>query len=365
MPGVYISYPFCNQKCSFCNFASGVSPFETRTRYESVLLDEIRAWHWNWKPETVYFGGGTPSLMAAEVPTEVMNAIPSERLSEVTLECAPGTITPQRVEAWKNCGVNRVSLGVQSFIAAELRQTGRRHDASTVESDMHLLRERGIDNINIDLIAGLPKQNAESWENSLRWIERLEPPHVSVYIFEIDEDSRLGKEIMLGGSRYDARQIPGDDLTAELYERAVERLGEVGLERYEISNFARAGWASQHNLKYWRLEPYVGFGLDAHSYDGRHRWSNPDTIEDYFAQQDAGRSAIRDRIEIDPSEEHFFVGLRLMRGIEPTTEEWSRFAQPIEQHLRTGMLERAGDRLRLSPRAVLVSNEIFDDFVNV
>ena len=364
MPGVYISYPFCNQKCSFCNFSSGVSPFETRARYHRALLNEIRAWEWNWAPETVYFGGGTPSLMPEELLSELMKLIPGERLTEVTLECAPGTITAQTIETWGNCGVNRVSLGVQSFVASELRITGRRHDASTVGSEVRLLREGGIRNINIDLIAGLPKQNVDSWDDSLRWIERLAPPHVSVYIFEIDEDSRLGKEIILGGSRYGAKQVPDDDLTAELYERAVERLAKLGLERYEISNFARPGWESRHNLKYWRLEPYVGFGLDAHSYDGRNRWNNPDTIGEYFARQNSGTSAMSNRIEIDPHEERFFVGLRLMSGIEPTAEEWSRFAQPIEKHLRDGMLERAGGRLRLSQRAVLVSNEIFEDFVH-
>src|SRR5205085_4504365 len=186
------------------------------------------------------------------------------------------------------------------------------------QADMHLLRQGGIDNINIDLIAGLPGQNTQSWEHSLDWIERLEPPHVSVYIFEIDEDSRLGKEVLLGGSRYGAKQLPEDDLTAELYERAVDRLATCGLDRYEISNFARAGRQSRHNLKYWQSEPYIGFGLDAHSFDGRYRWRNPDTLDAYLAQQESEIPARRDLIEIDGPEEHFFVGLRLMRGIEPT-----------------------------------------------
>jgi oxygen-independent coproporphyrinogen III oxidase len=363
--GLYISYPFCNQKCSFCNFASGVSPVEKRALYHRALLKEIRAHRWKWLPETVYFGGGTPSLMPLDLFRGVMNVIPGEHLTEVTLECAPGTITPQTVETWRQCGVNRVSLGVQSFVAEELRQTGRRHDAKIVDADVQLLRKGGIHNINIDLIAGLPEQNAESWQYSLEWIDHLEPPHVSVYIFEIDEDSRLGKEVLLGGTRYAAKQVPDDDLTAELYERAVDRLATLGLERYEISNFARTGWQSRHNLKYWQLDPYVGFGLDAHSFDGRHRWSNPETLEHYLAQQDSETSGRHDLIEIDRSEEHFFVGLRLMCGIEPTAEEWSRFAQPIEKHLRNGMLERAGNRLRLSPRAVLVSNEIFEEFVDV
>lgn len=365
MAGVYISYPFCSQKCSFCNFASDVSSRETAERYERALLKEVRSHRWLWLPETVYFGGGTPSLMPLGLLQNVMDAIPRERLSEITLECAPGTITPEAVHAWRACGINRLSLGVQSFADAELRQTGRRHDAHTVESDVALLREAGIHNINIDVIAGLPEQTAESWEHSLDWIERLEPPHASIYIFEIDQDSRLGNEVLLGGTRYGAPRLPSDDLTAELYERAVERLAAMGLERYEISNFARPGFESRHNLKYWKLEPYVGFGLDAHSFDGKYRWSNPDTQASYLTQQDNATSAVFDMSETDPSEEHFFVGLRLMDGIEPTLQEWSRFGPSIDKHLRTGMLQRDGGRLRLSARGVLLSNEIFEEFVHV
>ena len=365
MAGVYISYPFCNQKCSFCNFASGVFSRQARERYECTLRNEIRAHRWDWLPETIYFGGGTPSLMSSELLSELMGQIPRERVTEVTLECAPGTITPQHAEMWREFGVNRVSLGVQSFEIAELRQTGRRHNAQIVENDVSLLRKAGIENINIDLIAGLPGQTLNSWQHSLDWIERLAPPHASVYIFEIDDDSRLGKEVLRGGDRYGARQVPDDNLTADLYEQAVARLAAMGLARYEISNFAQPGFESRHNLKYWQLEPYVGFGLDAHSFNGTHRWSNPDTLEQYFAHCENEFPALPSRVSTDPAEEHFFVGLRLMRGIEPTREEWSRFAQPIAKHIQTGLLHHDGARLRLSPRGVLLSNEVFEEFVNV
>ncbi len=365
MPGVYISYPFCTQKCSFCNFASQVGPAHIRARYAVALLNEIKAHRWSWIPETVYFGGGTPSLMPLDLMRQLTNAIPRRGLTEVTLECAPGTLTARNAAAWRHCGVNRVSLGVQSFVSLEICKTGRRHSGETVERDVELLRTAGIHNINIDLIAGLPGQTIDSWEESLDWIAHLDPPHVSVYIFEIDEDSRLGKEALLGGLRYSAGELPGDDITVQLYERAVERLAGLGIERYEISNFARAGYVSRHNLKYWQLEPYVGFGLDAHSYDGAHRWSNPDNLESYLASKPS-----RDREgavlqPADPIEEHFFVGLRLMRGIEPTAEEWSRFAVPVDKWTRAGMLEREGNRLRLSDRGVLVSNEIFQEFIDV
>jgi oxygen-independent coproporphyrinogen III oxidase len=357
VPGVYISYPFCAQKCTFCNFASGVFPRELRERYERALLDEVRQHRWEWLPETVYFGGGTPSLMPHQLLRELVAAIPSSALTEITLECAPGTVTADAAQSWAASGINRVSLGVQSFGEAELRQTGRRHTADTVLRDMGILRAAGIENINIDLIAGLPHQTRESWQTSLEWIERLATPHASVYIFEVDEDSRLGNEILMGGTRFGAANAPAEDLMAELYEIAVERLARAGLKRYEISNFAREGFESRHNLKYWQLEPYIGFGLDAHSFNGHSRWGNPDTLDAYFARRQPARTPT------NRHEERFFVGLRLAHGIEPSAEEWAQFADSIAKWTQAGLLERAGPRLRLSDRGVLVSNEIFQEFL--
>ena len=360
MPGVYISYPFCRQKCTFCNFASGVAGPEIVSGYERALLTEVRAQNWPWTLETIYFGGGTPSLISPAFLHELADAIPGRPWTEATIECAPGTVTPERAADWLANGINRISLGVQSFITSELRQTGRTHTAEIVESEIAMLRQAGLTNINIDLIAGLPGQTAASWEQSLDWIARLEPPHVSVYIFEVDEDSRLGSEILLEGVRYGARRVPSDELVAQLYERAVDRLAQLGWNRYEISNFARPGCESRHNLKYWRLEPYLGFGLDAHSFDGRQRWANTDSLEAYIAQP----LSHADRTATDPSEERFFVGLRLAEGITPAPGEWQRFSQPIARWLEAGMLEKDGARLRLTAAAVLLSNEIFQEFLH-
>ncbi len=357
MAGVYISYPFCEQKCSFCNFASDVGSAASEQSYGAALVKEIRAHPWAWEPETLYFGGGTPSLMPLELLRQIFASVPCARLTETTIECAPGSLDESKVRAWVQLGINRVSLGVQSFVTAELRRTGRRHDAATVEQDIRLLRRCGIDNINIDLIAGLPGQTRESWQKSLEWIEQFQPSHVSVYLFEVDEDSRLGLEILRGGTRYGAALTPTDELAAEFYETAVARLQEMDLLRYEISNFARPGKESRHNLKYWRLEPYAGFGLDASSFDGSVRRSNPDELAHYLRGQIGGESLS------NPEEEHFFVGLRLSAGIEPSTREWERFSQPIEKWLASGMLERDGSRLRLSHRGVLLSNEVLADFV--
>lgn len=299
--------------------------------------------------------------MSVAFLSELMNSLPRESLLECTLECAPGTVTKETARAWKTCGINRVSLGVQSFVEAELRQTGRGHTAETVEQDVGVLLDAGIHNINVDLIAGLPGQTGLSWQQSLSWIERLRPRHVSIYIFEVDEDSRLGKEVLLGGTRYGAPSIPADDLTADLYEEAVQYLAALGIQRYEISNFAKPGRESLHNLKYWKGEPYVGFGLDAHSFDGQRRWANSDRLLQYcdIAQR------VTDSSMSDRAEEHFFVGLRLSAGIEPSQQEWSRFQVPIDKWVAAGMLERFGSRLRLTDRGILISNEVLQEFVNV
>jgi oxygen-independent coproporphyrinogen-3 oxidase len=360
--GVYVSYPFCAQKCTYCNFASGVFPAALRERYLVALADEIRAHVWEWTPQTVYFGGGTPSTLSPEELASLLHLIPGRPWLEATIEAAPGTITAQKARRWAEAGINRVSLGVQSFVEKEIRRTGRKHTAATVEAELGILNDAGIRNCNIDLIAGLSGQTEASWRESLDWIERLRPAHVSVYMLEVDEDSRLGKEIMLGGARYGAGDTPGDDQTATFYETAVERLAAMGIARYEISNFARPGFESRHNLKYWKLEPYAGFGADAHSFDGRTRTANPESVEEYVNLPSRVRSAPRQGVDALP-DERFFVGLRLMAGIHPSADEWRRFERPIRRFVNAGLLETEHGILRLTSRGVLLSNEVFQEFL--
>ncbi len=363
MPGVYISYPFCSQKCTYCNFASGVAAPGLEERYLAALMAEIAAHQWRWRPETLYIGGGTPSTLAPRALEELLAPIPGRPWIEATLEAAPGTVTRERAAQWRRCGVNRISLGVQSFVRAEIVGTGRKHTAADVAGEAGLLREAGIDNFNIDLIAGLPRQTAASWLASLEWIERLQAPHVSVYMLEVDEDSHLGREMLAGGNRYGAREAPGEDQVAEIYEFAVDRLRALGLERYEISNFARPGRESRHNLKYWRLEPYVGFGADAHSFDGVVRRCNAETAAEYVERFERGESSCIEEVPARTGEERFFVGLRLTGGIRPSADEWRRFDAPIRRFLDAGLLETDGELLRLTSRGVLLSNEVFQEFV--
>ena len=369
MPGVYISYPFCAQKCTYCNFASGVFPAELEPGYIDALVAELAAHTWSWQPETVYLGGGTPSGMAARDLSRVLTQIPGARVPgpaqwlEATIEAAPGTITSERAAAWASAGINRVSLGVQSFVQRELARTGRKHSAEIVEREVAVLRAAGLHNFNIDLIAGLPGQTRAAWLESLKWVERLQPPHVSVYMLEIDEDSRLGNEVLLNGKRYGAPDVPSDELTAELYETAVAELGRMGIERYEISNFARPGFESLHNLKYWRLEPYAGFGADAHSFDGASRSQNIESPSAFVAKTLSGASACVLETPANSDEERFFVGLRLMRGIQLQPDDWRRFEGPIQRFLADGLLARDQERLRLTDRGVLLSNEVFAEFI--
>lgn len=358
MAGVYVSYPFCAQKCTYCNFASGVFPAALAVRYLAALQAEIGAHHWEWRPETVYLGGGTPSILDSADLASFLQVIPGRPWREATLEAAPGTITSEKARDWAQQGINRVSLGVQSFVEKEIRRTGRKHSAQTVADEIQILHAAGIHNVNIDLIAGLSAQTEASWRESLDWVERLAPEHVSVYMLEVDHDSRLGSELLLGGARYGAGDTPDDDQTADFYEIAVERLAALGIARYEISNFARPGFESRHNLKYWKLQPYAGFGADAHSFDGLTRRQNPESVEHYLD----GSHAQPDQAG-DLPHERFYVGLRLMEGVRPSAEEWRLFHLPIQRFVDAGLLETAGDTLRLTSRGVLLSNEVFQEFL--
>src|SRR5215467_8669859 len=276
--GIYISVPFCRSKCTYCNFASGVFSAGQMGRYVERVIEDVQAFpayvaHLGAAiPEAVdsiYLGGGTPSLLPPAELKKLFSALRREfnvmPSAEVTVECAPGTLNNETIQTLATLGVNRVSLGVQSFVDNEAASVARLHTREKTLSDIERLRGARIANINVDLIAGLPHQTRESWEYSLEQAIATGVPHLSVYMLEVDEDSRLGRELIAGGAKYHAHFVPDDDRTAEFYETACERLNAAGIAQYEISNFARAGLESQHNLKYWTRQPYAGFGVDAHS----------------------------------------------------------------------------------------------------
>src|SRR4051812_11582330 len=276
--GIYISVPFCKQKCSFCNFVSGVFPRAKIQNYVEKIAAHVRdaertaaslGVRFERNADSLYLGGGTPTTLAPDQIKQIFDSVRGgfdvAPNAEVTVECAPGTLSDEMLSALLRCGVNRISLGVQSFVDKESHAVGRTHTRESVLADIKRLRDKGITNISVDLIAGLPHQTRESWNESLGQVIASGVPHVSVYILEVDEDSRLGRELTAGGARYHAHHVPDDDLCAELYTTACERLNAAGIAQYEISNFARAGFESKHNLKYWTRQAYLGFGLDAHS----------------------------------------------------------------------------------------------------
>jgi putative oxygen-independent coproporphyrinogen III oxidase len=385
--GLYISVPFCRTKCTYCNFASDVFSRAVFERYvERVAADISHAGEisqqmggvYEGPVDSIFLGGGTPTILdiaqLERLFVTIAQTFALESDVEITVECAPGTLTPAVLEAFQRCGVNRVSLGVQSFVDNEAASVGRQHKRATVLDDVARLRASGIENINIDLIAGLPHQTAESWECSVAEVIATGAPHVSVYMLEVDDDSRLGRELMAGGTKYHAHFVPDDELTADFYEVACDRLNAAGVCQYEISNFARARTESRHNLKYWTRQPYLGFGVDAHSMlqcskkaGEAVRFSWPDSMEAYVAGASCEKILVSAQAAL---EETFFLGLRLTRGVDlvRARTEFGESAievlsDTVSDCMGLGLLERAGDVIRLTARGRLLSNEVFERFV--
>jgi oxygen-independent coproporphyrinogen III oxidase len=392
--GVYISVPFCKAKCTFCNFASGVFSADRMQGYVDRVCGEIRDSRTAAKGlgatldrsvDSVYFGGGTPSLLSAGQFRQIFGALRQEfdltAGAEITLECAPGQLGDDTLSELVRQGMNRISFGVQSFVDRESAAVGRLHTEQECKAEIARLRAAGIPEINLDLIAGLPHQTEQSWRYSVEQAISSGVPHVSVYMLEVDEESRLGKEMLANGTRYHASTVPSEDDSAAWYQLACEAFGAAGLQQYEISNFARQGHTSRHNLKYWRRQPYIGFGLDAHSMlrAGANdvRFANPDDLDVYLGASDAGPFAIvtqttdlsdteADIIRREEAfEESLFLGLRLNEGValDKLRGEFGTMlddAMPALIEVRdAGLLEMLSGLIRLTPRGRMVSNEVF------
>jgi len=385
--GIYISVPFCRTKCSYCNFASGVFSRAVFERYLDRVCADIEnapkvaaemGGRMQRAVDSIYLGGGTPTVLDAAQLERVFATVRSQFVvkpeAEVTVECAPGTLTGAMLESLLRCGVNRMSLGVQSFVDQEAAAVGRMHKRATVLEDIVRLGAAGITNINIDLIAGLPDQTAESWEFSLAETIATGASHVSVYMLEVDQDSRLGRELLAGGTRYHAHLVPDEEAIADFYRTACERLQSAGIAQYEISNFAREGFESQHNLKYWTRQPYFGFGVDAHSMlDSATedldavRFAPADSLEKYMSGSALQRTAVSRQAAF---EESCFLGLRLTRGIRlqklaakfgEDTVKQARAA--IAELIKGGLMERRWDFVCLTSCGRLLSNDVFEKFI--
>jgi oxygen-independent coproporphyrinogen III oxidase len=384
--GIYISVPFCRAKCTYCNFASGVSSVKAHEQYVARVCGEIRSLRHRLSgaviPElvdSIYLGGGTPSVLAPALVEELGRTLRQEFAvspdAEITLECAPGQLDDPALEAMLALGVNRVSFGVQSLVDREAAATGRFHTREVVLRDLERVRSAGVRKLSIDLIAGMPHQTAASWQESLEVLTATGVEHASIYMLEIDEDSRLGRELLAGGSRYHAQTVPSEELTADLYESAISALEAHGLRQYEISNFARVGSESRHNLKYWRREPYLGFGLDAHSMlrtrsGSAMRFCTTDVLAEYLRgdqSQEGGELSASEELE-----EAWFLGLRLRAGItwqdlaaEFGSDRLEKFLPVVGELCWLALLTDEEGAVRLTRRGLLFSNDVFARFLEV
>ena len=387
--GVYVQIPFCASKCSFCNFSSKVSHAEVIAAYCGALEQEIEGLPalydatdvvrrlLNSPVDTIYFGGGTPTIIGIERLERILQALRARfqftDSVEVTLETTPGSADLTFLRQARTLGVDRLSIGAQSFDDRELSAVGRLHSGADTRVLAEHARRAGFANVSLDLIAGLPHQTEDSWRKSLEAIGQLRPEHVSVYILEVDEKSRLGGEVLRHGTRYHAESVPDDESMAAAYETARKFLKAPGYLQYEISNFALPGFESRHNRKYWNLDPYIGLGAGAHSFDGESRWANESNAELYSAQITRGESPITEihRLTLEEQvEEFFFVGLRQTKGVCLTdaSRRWgdtalARFQCVIAELADRGLLKRERDCVRLADDAFIFSNEVFQEFL--
>lgn len=379
--GVYVSVPFCRAKCSFCNFASGVSSPPAIEAYVAKLCDEIAAAAVTAerlqadlpsRVDSVYFGGGTPSLLDPSQLRRIFNALRQSFQiapdAEVTLEAAPGQIADALLAEAQQQGVNRISLGVQSFVDRESAAVGRSHTERDCISEILRLQGAGMTAVGADLIAGLPYQTTVTWQHSLDVAVSIGLSHLSVYMLEVDEGSRLGREVMAGGQRFHADGVPSDEVAAELYEMACAWLPQRGFPQYEISNFALASHQSRHNRKYWQRDPYLGFGLDAHSMllrpSGALRFANPDELAHYGAGE-VSLPAI-DIYEHEAYEETVFLGLRMNEGLSVSRlreefphELFASTESAVGELVRDGLMIEHNGRWKLTLRGRLLSNDVF------
>ena len=369
--GIYLHIPFCKSRCSYCDFATDVfKSDETVERYVSALVKEIESFsEMPESVETIYFGGGTPSLLAPAQLEKILNSIYKKfRVKaeiELTMEMNPATVTPETLKSYKFLGVNRASFGAQTFDDLELKRLGRKHTASDVRETIELLRSAGFVNVSFDLIAGLPRQTLEDWERNLDEALKLKPEHLSLYLLEIHEGTPLAEQI-----RSRRQPSPDEDLAGEMYELMIRKTAEKGYGQYEISNFSLPNYESKHNSKYWRCEPVLGFGVSAHSFDGKFRYANERDTAKYVNIIESNNSAEVFREETDLASEFIFLGLRLSKGIDLIEYEKrfgvkieEKYAKDLRRFEELELIEYAEDHLRLTSKGKVYSNEVFAGFV--
>ncbi len=376
--GIYIHIPFCRSKCAYCSFVSQTWDQSLAGRYWRAVVREIEAVGTGGTPrpavDSIYIGGGTPTLVPAEHIVSLVEACRREfdvaPDAEVSIEANPGTLTAEKLRIYRTLGINRVSLGGQSFSDEELSAIGRIHSASEIGIACTQLRDAGFENLNLDLILGLPGQTASQWQENLRSAVALSPTHISIYMLELDEKVPLFHSLAAGRC-----QVPDEEDIADWYLQSIDFLDKHGILQYEISNFARPGCECRHNLKYWRRAPVLGFGLAAHSYDGVSRYANVGKLGEYLHVLEQRGSPVQWREPLNPVrdlEETIFLGLRLRDGLNwehvRLTCDSQRVASceaSFMEMAEMGLLEWNKPDVRLTQRGMLLSNEVFQKFVHL
>lgn len=378
--GLYLHIPFCAAICSYCNFNRGLLDEPLKARYVEALAREIErqaAWvqerRGDRRADTIYFGGGTPSLLSADEVARLVracrNAFDVSPTAEVTLEANPESVTHDRVSGFRSAGVNRLSIGVQSFRDQELVKLGRLHDAARAREAYHTARSAGFDNISLDVMMWLPQQTVTDWQESVAELADLAPDHASLYMLELYPNAPLREEMARAGW-----SLSPDDEGADMYEWAMEALEAAGYEHYEISNVARPGKRARHNLKYWTDGEWLGLGCGAHStFDGA-RWKNVSSTDDYVRRIAADRDLIVERRVLSARErleEALFMGLRLREGIQLSqcqdrygVDVWKEYGAQLAEHVEAGLVVHGEDRLRLTRPGMLLSQEVFSVFID-
>ena len=373
--GLYIHIPFCIKKCAYCDFLSWSGDKDQKEEYVRDLEQEIRSYKTfaaDYQVSTVYFGGGTPSILETGQIERIMEALRQtfriEKKAEITLEMNPGTARKEKLKVYRQLGINRLSIGIQSVKNENLKLLGRIHTYEDFLESYHMAREAGFDNISGDLISSLPGQTLEEWKEELEILIRTPLEHLSVYQLIIEKGTEFYE-------RYGEHEelLPDDETSREIYLWTGEYLENQGFRQYEISNYARAGKESRHNLRYWERKDYLGLGLGAASMIRNMRMSNTRDWEKYRTGCRDPRK-IREEVEFleEPRqiEEFMFLGLRKTRGV--SRKEFRRtfgkdldliYEKTLKKYLENGMLQESGDRIFLSEEGILLSNQIFADFL--
>jgi oxygen-independent coproporphyrinogen-3 oxidase len=363
-PGLYIHIPFCEQRCYYCAFTVAVSPEHTFEPYVRRLVREIELSGFTDQAGTIYLGGGTPSLISADLLGRILTALPAHAATEISIEVNPGTLSFDKVEQYRDLGINRVSLGAQSLEDEDLQRAGRLHKASAIHSDFGLLRQSGFSNINLDLIAGLPNQELKTWTRSLEGVLKLRPEHISIYMLDHEERSAWAR--LPPG-------VPDESDFADFYTEAESRLGAAGYLHYEISNWALPGRECRHNVGYWSGALYRGFGVGAHSYDGSRRFWNTTSLPEYADLLDAGTLPVSGEEILTPPlrlEEAFMLGLRQARGMDVRAvasalgiDYPSEWRVRVEQLRDAGWILFDGTILQLTAKGRLAANSVIEELI--